>query len=137
MSPTSESLIIRPFKEEDKNFILATWLPGLYHGGAWYSEMPKDVFMKNYHGFLEQLLKHHNTEIKVSCLSSDHDVIIGYVVIAKDPLALHWVYVKNDFRKIGVASMLIPKDVKIATHVSKAGVVIMKKKGWIYNPFII
>ena len=137
MTQNSESLVIRPFKEEDHNFILATWLPGLYHGGAWYSEVPKDIFMKKYHNYLEQLLKHPNTDIKISCLNSDNEIIIGYAVLAKLPQALHWIYVKNDFRKIGVANKLIPDDVKVATHVSKAGLVIMKKKGWIYNPFII
>jgi hypothetical protein len=134
---TAESIIIRPFNvESDKSFILASWLRGLFYGGSWFSEIPKDVFMYNYHDFLENLLASSRTTVKIACLESDNDVIIGYAVFASQDNALHWVHIKKNFRKIGVAKKLIPESTKTATHANKVGMSIIKTLGWSFNPFL-
>lgn len=137
MTTPTESIVIRPFREQDKNFILASWLRGLYYGGSWFSEIPKDVFMAYYHEHLERILKLSNTEIKIACLSSDNDVIIGYALFAKAQNALHWIHVKKNFRGIGVSKQLIPEDVRTATHANRVGLLLLKTRGWSFNPFIL
>ena len=132
----SDLIAIRSVRPEDMNFIYASWLRGLYYGDSVFSLVPKQIFMSNYHKVLDFLLKSNNTEITVACLKDDPEVILGYAVLSKNPRTLHYVFVKKQWRSIGIAKGLIPGDINVATHFTKVGFSIMNKKGWTYNPFI-
>jgi hypothetical protein len=130
---------IRDFMpEEDRNFILASWLKGLYYGDSWFHEIPKHIFMQNYHALLERVLSPGVASVKVACLKDDPDVILGYAVLNPAGTALHWVFVKNRWRGIGIAKSLIPPSVSVVTHLTKVGLSILKKHpGVHFNPFVI
>lgn len=130
----SELVVIRGYRPEDKHFIYASWLRGLYHGATTYSDVKKQVFMENYHKILEFILQRPTTEIKVACLKEDQDVILGYSVLGKD--CLHWVFCKKAFRGIGIGRDLVPAHINTVTHMTKTGTSIVKKKGWEFNPFL-
>lgn len=121
--------------EDDNNFILSTWLRGLYYGESWFSLIDKKAFMKNYHTFLEQLLASDLVNVRVACLKDDPEVILGYAVVSSDHAAVHWVFTKSAWRNIGIAKMLVPKEVHTATHATKLGLRLMKSKGYTFNPF--
>src|ERR1035438_3245364 len=93
---------IRDAKLSDKNFVLATFLRGLYYGETWFSEIPKDIFMTNYKLIAEALVTSPKVIIKVACLPEDLDTIIGYSILSQDFLTLHFVYVKSAWRLKGV-----------------------------------
>ena len=137
----TESILIRDWKPEDKSFILASWLRGLYHGDSWFSLIqPRDAFFRNYHPVLENILANCNTTVKVACLKSDQDIIVGYAVFGFYPpnyRCLHWVYVKKAFRAIGVAKTLVPvPEVNTVTHLTRTGVSILYNHPEIqFNPF--
>ena len=78
----NDLVTIRDFRPEDKNFILSTFLRGLYHGGSCFSIMNKQTFMEHYHGVAESLLASPNTKVKVACLKEDLDVILGYTMLS-------------------------------------------------------
>lgn len=125
----------RDFTPEDKNFIFASWLRGLYYGCNWFREINKDVFMRNYHNFLERLLSQPTVSIKVACLKNDPEVILGYSVLGADD-TLHWVFVKSAWRNIGVAKALIPTSTKCVSHLTKTGLSIIKRHPDVqFNPF--
>lgn len=135
---------IRDHTSLDRNFILATWLRGLYYGDTWFSQIPKAIFMEQYHAILERFLTRPDVKIKIACLKEDPEVILGYSVSRNLKLGeanivvLDWVFVKSVWRKIGVGKLLMPNRINACTHLTKAGSAIAKNKlpDMIFNPFI-
>src|ERR1700686_3327393 len=107
---------IRKGKDEDKNFILATFLRGLYYGDSFFSQVPKDIFMDRYKRVANALVNDTNTDIFVACLPEDPDVILGYSLISKDGKTLYWTFVKAAWRKNGIGKSLISQDIKYVAH---------------------
>lgn len=99
---------IRPMREGDVNFILSTWLKSYYeelrrngHKGVVY---PKDdIFFQGHQGRIKQHLP--SMTVMVCTPPDDENQIIGW--LAGDQSALHYVYVKQVFREMGVAKALM------------------------------
>lgn len=136
MNPGLELITSRPYEPNDRAFILASWLKGMYYGDSWFSFIPKNIFMAAYHNFLERLLDAPGVEIKVACLKEDPQVILGYAVCANT--VIHWVFVKKAWRGIGVAKMLLPERVSAVTHLTVVGKRLLQTKlpGAVFNPFL-
>lgn len=130
-------VLVRDMRVSDMNFIFSTFLRGLYYGDSWFSEIPKDIFMKNYHQVIEKILNSPKVQVKVACLKDDDEVILGYSLLSKDDTKCHFVFVKNAWRKIGIAKSLVPQTVNTATHSTTLGLSLIKKKGWLFNPFAL
>jgi hypothetical protein len=133
-------ITIRSIRAEDRNFILATWLRGLFYGDTWFSLIPKSIFMDNYHKILETALARPNTKVSVACLRDDVDTIVGYSV-SHNNLGVDivdWVFVKSAWRGIKLIHDLIPKNAVAYTHSTKAGAAIAAKHypDLMYNPFV-
>lgn len=129
---------IRDIKEEDKSFILATFLRGLYYGNSWFSLIPKDIFMNNYKVIAQALLDSPNTTTKIACLKEDENVILGYSILSSDFQTVHWVYCKAAWRKKGIGKSLTPQYATFASHLTELGQELMKKyKDMNFNPFSI
>lgn len=125
---------IRDGKPEDVNFIISTFLRGLYYGDTWFSIIPKEIFMANYKKVIIALL--NNATVKVACLKDDPDIIIGYSILSNDYLTIHYVYVKEKWRKQGIARSLLPKYPETITHLTSLGKSLMHKFEYaIFNPF--
>jgi hypothetical protein len=127
---------IRPARPSDYNFILATFLRGLYYGDSYYSIVPKRIFMDSYKLIAQQALNSQNIEVKVACLKEDSDVILGYSVVSKNQEAVAWVFVKTAFRQTGIARSLIPSSPKYVTLLTALGKQLLPKlNGTVFNPF--
>lgn len=127
---------IRDYKKEDSNFIVATFLKGLYYGDSWFSQVPKDIFMTNYKTVAEALVRGDKTVIKVACLKDEPDVIIGYSILSADYSSIHWVYVKASWRNKGIARSLLPKYPTYVTHLTALGKQLLTKfNECVFNPF--
>lgn len=138
MSVDKKDLIaLRPGKSEDRNFILACWLRGLYYGNSWFGEVPKDIFMEKYHSILERVLSSPNVTVTVACLKEDSDVILGYAVhrLVNTHKILDWIFVKSAWRHIGIGKSLVPENLYAVTHLTKIGKIV-KPSNVIFNPFI-
>lgn len=120
-------------KEADLNFIYATWLRGLYYGNEWFNEINQHTFFQHYKHIVYRFLERSNSKINVACLKEDSDVILGYCVYEMP--SLHWVHVKDAWRRIGIAKALIPPGITTVTHLTKMGKSI-KPKEWEFNPFL-
>lgn len=133
----NDLVTLRMGTKDDLNFILATWLRGLYYGDSWFSLIDKKVFMENYHKFLDKILSSPNTLVCVACLKEDPDTILGYSVLG-DKYNLHWVFVKKAWRNIGIAKSLVPPTTKYVTHLTKVGTAILKNSPNLsFNPFVV
>lgn len=130
----SDLVTIRNGVFDDLDFIFSTWLRGLRYGNAWHMLIDQESYFKGQHKVIEKLLADPKTEIKVSCLKDAQEIIVGYSVYSGD--TLHWVQVKSDWRKIGIATDLVPKTVKTVTNITKIGHSILKShKNVIFNPY--
>lgn len=139
MKPTFAGLYdIRDAKPEDTNFILATFLRGLYYGDSWFSLIPKAIFMANYKKVAQTLVTPGKCSIQVACLKDDPDTIIGYSILSNNHQNVHFVYIKEDWRKRGIARSLLPANPVAATHLTKLGqTLLIKFHGIIFDPFRI
>lgn len=141
MLDKTDLVAIRDATPSDKNFIMATFLRGLYYGDSWFKDISKDIFMGNYHTILENLLAHPSATIKVACLKDDPEVILGYAIyrVANQLSVLDFVFVKSAWRRIGIAKSLVPNNVWAVTHLTKTGRFIWKAKlpGAQFNPFLL
>lgn len=126
---------IRPYRPEDKSFICATFLKGLYYGNDFYNLIQKDAFMEAYKAVIESLIA--NNLVSVMCLKDDIDVILGYSILSKDFNALHFVFVKAAWRKQSIMRSLIPVPPVAYTHFTTLGLLLAKKMypNSIFNPF--
>lgn len=130
----ADLIAIRSGIQDDKNFIYASWLRGLYYGDSWFSEVPKNVFMEQYHKVIDYILNNPATIVRVACLKEDPTVILGYAILKTDG-GVHWVFCKKSWRNIGIAKDLLGSNTKYATHLTKIGLNVAKNKGIIFNPF--
>jgi hypothetical protein len=132
----SELVLIRDFRPDDLNFVMASWLRGLYYGCSWFNQVPKDIFMHCYHAVITALLP--LTRVRVACLKDDPDTILGYSVCGRSDTTIHWVFVKDRWRNIGIARSLVPDTVRSATHMTKVGLSLLKgHPAIVFNPFLI
>ncbi len=139
MNKDAEILIkIRSERDSDTSFIMATWLRGLYYGNTWFREIDKDIFMDTYHQAITVLLKKSTTEVKVAVLKDDPEVILGYSVLDQGHpnTVLHWVFIKEAWRKMGIARALIPTDTDTCTHLTVVGRK-LKPINMKFNPFLL
>lgn len=133
MSKISNLYRIRDYELEDTNFILATFLRGLYYGNEFYGLIPKHLFMENYKTVVENFIK--SSVIKVACLEEDPGVVLGFSILSKDSVSVHWLYVKQIWRNQGIGKSLLPPSALYYSHFTTLGLGLAKKRNMIFNPF--
>jgi hypothetical protein len=95
-----DKIVLRALRDSDLNFIYGTWLNNLWFSRENKTTLSKETFYKVHHLRVEKALKIKSS--KIACIESDPDLIVGYAV-GVEPL---WIYVKKDWRGIGVEEML-------------------------------
>lgn len=130
---------IRPATDDDKNFILKSFLLSVYHGETWFTKIPKRIFMDNYKKVAETLFYAYKDTIRVACLPDDSTVILGYAIINQDGTTLHFIYVKDVWRKRGIGRRLVPESITHISHLTALGEQLLNKFKTkpIFNPFNI
>lgn len=129
---------IRDGIPSDKPFIMATMLRGLYYGDSWFSQIHQKSYFDNYKLVLEALLNKPNTIVKIACRIDDPDLIVGYSILTDSYDTVHWVYVKQKWRKQGIAKALLPLYPTTVTHLTALGKILLKKfETCIFNPFAL
>lgn len=108
------NIVTRPFNpSSDQAMIYATWRNGRFYSYPTKARQmvdSKEVFKDLTHEITKAMSK---AQVRIACLEDDPTIIVGYVVFHGSHL--DWVYVKEDYRKQGVASLLVPKDIKTIT----------------------
>lgn len=138
MNDFRELYDIRDGIEEDNNFILATFLRGLYYGDSWFSNIPKNIFMENYEIIAKAILASKGTTIKVACLPEDPSVILGYSILSADYRTIKWVFVKRAWRNKGIGKSLVPQHPAYVSHLTALGKTLLSKlPNTTFNPFSI
>jgi len=94
---------VRKAKSDDINFIYATWLRSYKHDSPLTKYTKRTLFFDEHQKLLDRLLP--KIQVIVACDENDQDLIFGF--LAFEPKIVHFVYVKEPFRKMGIARKLI------------------------------
>lgn len=104
----AERLItIREPSLEDTSFILNSWLKS-FRNSFFARVCPNDIYYKFQAEIIKWCLENH--EVKVLCVKEDEYQIVGYIVygyIDQEIVNIDYLYVKQTFRRMGIAERLI------------------------------
>lgn len=126
---------VRDYRPEDKNFIMATFLRGMYYGNEFYNLIPKQIFMDNFKHVADALVS-GKYQVNIACLKDDTDVILGFSVLSKDFSKIEYCFVKAAWRKQGIARTLLPRNPTSFTHFTSLGLILVPKfNNPVFNPF--
>lgn len=135
-------IVLRKGLARDVPFITSSWLRS-FRDAPFVRGVPNNIFYYQHHKVLEHLIP--RSIVVVACSEDDPDLIVGWVCaeLVDTALVVHYVYVKHDYRRMGVAKALLtflvdaekPPAV-MYTHKTKAAIA-AAPEGWMYNPYLI
>ncbi len=111
-----EKVTIRLGTISDRPFVLASWLRGYRYGSSYGRAQRNWLFFPTHHAVADEILDRGATHLLVAHVPNDPSVIVGFLV-HEGQTVLHWVHVKENFRRYGIARALIeaaglPRDLK-------------------------
>ncbi len=146
-SPRMQSIEIRQATKDQLSFVFATWLRNYKHSSQFARKIKNATFFKWHHLVIERIFDRPNTLVLIATPQGESEPILGYAVLeAQDGTpVIHYVYVKDDFRRMGIATKLIaasrlPLDRAVFTHYTSAldELGLLKKYTALeYNPYRI
>lgn len=145
---------IRAATKDDYPLIFATWLRSYRHGAHFPRHVPHDRYFAAHHDIAEELLE--DSVVRVATPPADPDVILGWSVVetleppdtaTPSPLAVHFVYVKPAFRRMGVGRALLASVARaeaegapvLFTHETfalKAPEIAVHVARWTFDPYL-
>jgi hypothetical protein len=128
----SELLVYRPFRDSDMPFVMDSWLKTLRVNNDFFRQIDINVYKQVYPQIIQELV--HNCITTMAALKEDDDVLIGYACYT--PTTLHWTFVKNQWRGLGIMKDLVPKHITFVSHLTRLFKPIMNKYNWRLNPFL-
>jgi ribosomal protein S18 acetylase RimI-like enzyme len=132
---------LRNATDADVPFIFNSWLKS-HRFSPSTSGCQSPVYFAQHHKLIEGLCK--RASIIVACNDKDLGQIYGYVCCEKieDNLVVHFIYVKETFRKLGIAKMLLDtqgwrRDAAFFyTHRTRSAEALGDKFLMVYNPYL-
>lgn len=124
----------------DLPFIFSTWLKS-YRRSPAVQGVPDKAYYAGEHALINRLILRPNTRVLVATPSDAPDIILGYAVLElpsapQGATCVHYVYVKQAFRQMGIASQLL-RDLpqgSAYSHYTKACQWLFK--GDTFNPYL-
>lgn len=103
---STEAIEVRKFNpESDEAFVYSTWLKNYKHSSYFAKRIRPMVFFKGHRVLVDHLLKKESAKTLVAHPKNDPDTILGYLTF--EPQVVHFVFVKDPFRKMGIATVLL------------------------------
>lgn len=132
MNELDPAYAIRPFVETDRRFVAKTWRESFWRA--------RSIDKMDHGRYWRSMWERANALIDagvvvIVCSADDVDTIVGWACASKDG-ALHYVFVREDFRGDGLGRALVAAlplaSPVIYTHRSRW----LRKapSGWIYDP---
>lgn len=121
------TLRIRAAKPEDTSFVLDAWRRSFEDAPA-----VRGADREHYRIELTRAIRRllDKAECRVACDPEDEDTIVGFAAFTGDEL--HYVYVKKDFRGMGVARQLLD-GLSVAAYTFRSNNA-RPPQGWRYTP---
>ena len=116
--------------------VYSRWLRSLRFGNDYFKLVAQDAYYEAYHLYIQRILEHPDSMVRLAVLSDDADVVLGFSVSRGS--ILDYVHVHKDHRRLGIGRKLVPKDIDTITHLTRTGLAIFGSKhfNWAFNPFV-
>jgi len=127
---------IRTENSDDIPFIYATWSNCIKQGSDLGRISGTILFFTAFHKLIDSILLKETCKIRVACLPDDPNVILGFLVAY--PTQIHFIFVKQVFRGLGIGRALYEAAGKPLIYTMKTSLIeplLTKMPGLIYNPF--
>lgn len=136
------SIRLRQANQEDVSFIFNSWLKS-YRNSLFAKNIPNEIYFTNHHNLVENLLQ--NNKVIIACSKEDPSQIYGYICAGHTDgiLTLHYIYIKQTFRNMGIAKQLLSMfnhDSAIAsvyTHHTRIAEKLGPKYNMFYHPYLL
>lgn len=89
----------RPMRDEDRNYVLSSWLRS-YAEAPEFRSLARGVFFAIYEPVVKALLE--RSTVAIAFFPDLPDTVVGFLVI-EDESVVHYVHTKRRFRRLGVA----------------------------------
>lgn len=93
----------RGMRETDKGLIVTSWLKSYRPSVPWIG---RDDFYRLYRTVINELLDKDGVTSVVVCSPDDEDHVIGWACTEPARSLLHYIFVKSDYRKLGIAKAI-------------------------------
>jgi ribosomal protein S18 acetylase RimI-like enzyme len=141
-----KTLRLRAAKASDEPFIFNSWLVSHQDGSPQARFILKKIYFNHHKEIVNKLIQGSN--VCIVHPEEDEDQIIGYMVFKhiNDISFIHYIYVKQVFRKMGVARLMIeacfgPRSAEvmpiISTHATSFFSHLCKTFNLVFNPYYI
>ena len=134
-------IVLRFVTPEDTAFIIQSWVKSYWQGFVSFChEISPPIYNKNQRRVIENILTDCKKTSLVAHVPEEPDVIIGWAVIEKrlGERLVHYVYVKEAFRKFGIAERLVGREPFTYTHLTRRAQSILDgRRGFTFNPWLL
>lgn len=138
---TNLPIVFRQANKEDINFIFNAWLKS-FRNSMFASKLSNTVYFSEHHKIVEKLIT--NSNVIVACPEDDTTNIIGFICAStvEGVKCFHYVYVKQSFRNLGIAKMLLhafnfdPATASIYTHHTRPMDTLQHKYNMLHQPYV-
>lgn len=105
----------------------------LRYGNDLFKLMDKDSYYEAYSRYIDSILHKPTSTIRIAAL--DDETVLGWS-LSEDKI-VHYVWVKKEVRRQGIARSLLPKEFDTITHITNVGMNIWVNKfpQVRFNPF--
>ena len=135
-------VLYRTLQDADKAFIFSSWLKN-FRNGTMVRNIPNEIYYTNHHKVVEKLMD--NAKTIVCCNADDPSIIYGYInyEIVDSQFVLHFVYIKQLYRKLGIAQDLLSatgndfNKLGCYTHQTMVAVAKEESLNLVYHPYLL
>ncbi len=151
MAEPKVEILVRTATDDDIDFITSSWLESMRHTGYMSESVPNEVFYKQHHKVIEGLLP--DSLCVVACNADDPSQIFGWICasIVDGMLCIHYCYVKQSFRRFGLASRLlkllrdtqnVASNILLTTHWTRMSKKLLRDRMYkgtrvVYSPYLL
>ena len=106
MSEIKLPIQLRTALAEDVGFIFNSWLKS-YRSSDVVKPIMNEVFFAEQHRLIEHLITQH--KVIIACNADNPDQVYGFICAGATEgiFTVHYIYVKQAFRRMGIAKMLL------------------------------
>ncbi len=128
-------VVFRPARESDHAFIADSWRRS-FEGAPSVHGADREHYKHEMTRLIRSLLQAKGTTTYVACDQEDDDVLLGFACFSEREL--HYVYVRADFRQMGIAKSLLGMSAEIAQYTFRTLMgerrLHARERGWKYTP---
>ncbi len=139
-------IMVRPLDPtRDVHFILNTWLKS-YNTSDFARGIPASIYFNHHKNLILSILLHKHTGVSIVCSKDDTSHIVGYSVYNTAAPIVHYIYMKQAWRRLGIGSKLLegirayfggPETVLSCSHKRYPKRTDFIRKRLVYNPYVL